>query len=660
MKDTQPITKIETIDEKKAYLNDLYLNKGKQQTDLRLSSAEIDKEGNIRFSKWLNISQIGIGENSFKTNRYLKKCNQREQLRNEIILEYDIKDEKTKNNPEKAKILYLDLCEQLEKDNISFTAYATDEYRALRIETFWDKLGNQEPAERKKYREFLIKKYNCDLAFITDKKMCSFGIHFKTNKQIKVIRRYKDQELNRLTLLSVELMQSQKPKETFNLSLLDVNNYYENVLNFHKEQPFFYDENGIFWFWNKFLYKYEIVDDISLINALSNYFERKGEIKNSVKREYINFFQQIGRKNKPAELEGDWVQFKDRIYNLKNNEEFIATPKLLSLNPISYSVGLEEDTPIIDKLFKEWVGDKLKEYLYEVLAYCCINSYPLHYIFVLLGSGRNGKGQFLNLSSNLIGKSNICSSELDYLMGNRFETSKLYKKLVCQIGETNFNTMANTSKLKRLSGGDLINYEFKNKNPFDDYNYAKIIISTNTLPTTTDRTDGFYRRWRIIPFTNQFTDKKDVLSEIPKYEYNNLAKKCLRLAKKIIQEREFCINPTIEEQKQEYEAYSNPIGQFLKEECILSPDYRIEAGELYEAINKYLKERGHREHTNKEMYKVLTSENNFEQKRIINQDNKYRTFYLGLNLKQNLNKKDMHQAYADQLIQREVINETIQ
>ena len=78
------------------------------------------------------------------------------------------------------------------------------------------------------------------------------------------------------------------------------------------------------------------------------------------------------------------------------------------------------------------------------------------------------------------------------------------------MGETNFSELNKTSILKKLTGQDVIGFEYKNKNPFDGFNYAKILIATNNLPTTTDKTIGFYRRWFIIDFPNRFSEEKDI------------------------------------------------------------------------------------------------------------------------------------------------------
>ena len=133
------------------------------------------------------------------------------------------------------------------------------------------------------------------------------------------------------------------------------------------------------------------------------------------------------------------------------------------------------------------------------------------------------------------------------------------------MGETNFNEMKKTSILKKLTGNDLVGYEYKGKNHFEDYNYAKILISTNNLPSTTDKTLGFYRRWLIIDFPNRFSEKKDILNEIPEVEYKNLARKCVSVLWKLLKTREFHEEGTPEARMIRFEERSDPLGRFLKE-----------------------------------------------------------------------------------------------
>ena len=53
---------------------------------------------------------------------------------------------------------------------------------------------------------------------------------------------------------------------------------YENVKLFWKEQPFFYDRNKIFWFWNIDKFCYEMVDEIDIIVSLDKGLSSQGRI----------------------------------------------------------------------------------------------------------------------------------------------------------------------------------------------------------------------------------------------------------------------------------------------------------------------------------------------------------------------------------------------
>jgi len=307
-----------------------------------------------------------------------------------------------------------------------------------------------------------------------------------------------------------------------------------------KLQPLYYDESKMWWFWKSDEFRWKIADETDVINFVSK-LSTADTINSKERTEILEAIRQVSRLNKPVDMKKDWIQFKEDIVNISTGDEFKASSKYFVTNPIPYSLDKERfvNTPVMDKIFEEWVGKENVMKLYEILSYCLIPDYPIHRIFCFIGGGMNGKSCFLNLLRKFIGANNCCSTELDTLLSSRFEVTRLHKKLVCQMGETNFNELSKTSILKKLSGGDLIGFEYKNKNPFEEVNYAKIIIATNNLPTTTDKTIGFYRRWMIIDFPNQFSEKKDILADIPEGEYEALAVKCIGILKDLLDKREF-------------------------------------------------------------------------------------------------------------------------
>jgi putative DNA primase/helicase len=434
----------------------------------------------------------------------------------------------------------------------------------------------------------------------------------------------------------LEEIKEEVGRKNYPLPTIKIDNYVDNIELFYNIQPFFYDKTNIFWIWNKNKYKYEQADEIDIMNLIDHELGLLGQtISKGIKGNYLEAFKRVGRKHQPTTPEKSWIQFKNKIIDVKDLTEREATPEYFICNPIPWELGTSEETPTIDQLFIDWVEEENKKQLQEIMSYCLIPDYPIHLLFAFIGSGRNGKSRFLELITRFIGRENITSTELDTLLNRNFETAKLYKKLVCLMGETNFETITQTSLLKKLTGQDMIGYEFKQKTPFDDYNYAKIILSTNSLPTSSDASEGFYRRWLIIKFPNDFKEGKDILETIPLIEYNNFAKKSIRILHNLLEKREFTHQGSVEERKERFIGASNPLSIFIKKYCELGENLFVKYGELYTNYVQYLNKHKMRIVSRKEFSLVLDQEGFIIDKtsKKINDDWVNSRFVLGLELR---------------------------
>lgn len=360
-------------------------------------------------------------------------------------------------------------------------------------------------------------------------------------------------------------------------------------------QPIYYDSSKIWWLWESDNFRWKIVDEIDILNFV-NKLSSANTFISKERNEILEALKQESRLRKPKDVSKNWIQFKNKFVDIITGEEFNVSSKYFSTNPIPYKLHQEKFflTPKMDEIFEEWVGKDYVKTLYQIIAYCLLPSYPLHRIFCFIGEGMNGKSCFLNLLRKFIGGDNICSTELDVLLSSRFEVTRLHKKLVCQMGETNFGEMSKTSMLKKLSGGDLIGFEYKNKDPFEDINYAKILIATNNLPTTTDKTVGFYRRWLIIDFPNRFSEKKDILLDIPEEEFECLTIKCLAILKDLMNNKEFHNEGDIEDRIKKYEEKSDFFKAFINEFVQLGGEGYITKKDFYVKFTSWCKENRHR------------------------------------------------------------------
>ena len=173
------------------------------------------------------------------------------------------------------------------------------------------------------------------------------------------------------------------------------------------------------------------------------------------------------------------------------------------------------------------------------------------------------------------------------------------------MGETNFSEINKTSIIKKLTGQDLIGFEYKNKNPFEGNNYAKILIATNNLPTTTDKTIGFYRRWCIIDFPNKFSEGKDILDEIPDEEYKSLALKSITILKDLLEKRKFHKAGTVEERMEKYESKSDFLQKFLEEFIEEDVDGWISKADFRKKFGEWCLENRHRQMAENTLSKKL-------------------------------------------------------
>ncbi len=287
------------------------------------------------------------------------------------------------------------------------------------------------------------------------------------------------------------------------------------------------------------------------------------------------------------------IAFNDKIYDLKTDRLLEYGPEYHFINKLNVNIDTQNrECPMIERIFTEMVGEANMEILYELTAYCMLRNYPYHKIFFIYGEGGNGKSTFINILTGLLGDENISSIDLNELSINKFATSQLYGKLANVCGELDMNILKRTSVIKQLTGWDRIKSEKKFKEPFYFKNYAKIIVMTNKLPETQDRSDAFYRRVNLIQFPNKFEGKnadKTILSKISKQEYEGYAYKSLEMLR-IINERQFVMSNecTTEELKKIYDRLSSHLAKFLEESTVDEALGEIASDEFNEAFSNYL------------------------------------------------------------------------
>jgi putative DNA primase/helicase len=359
-----------------------------------------------------------------------------------------------------------------------------------------------------------------------------------------------------------------------------------------------YDEYGRFWIYDsdQGIWLENAEKDLNKI-LREEYLEEKHQKKYYVDEVIEDIKGRVFKRGYFKEPNPKLIPFNDKIYNLENGELIEYLPEYFFIGKLPVNIDTENtDCPTIERIFGELLGERDNYVLYQLAAYCLYRSYPYQKAFFLVGEGRNGKTTYINILTKLVGEDNVSSVNLRDLLNKDFYLSQLYGKLLNNCGEIDENILRNTSILKQLTGSDIIVAQKKFKEPFKFRNYAKILIATNKLPETLDKSPGFYRRVRIIEFPFKFDIGINAIAsienKIPDIEFEGLAKKCVRILKDLYDNGfTFKENKSIEQATQEYEDASNPLSLFLKEKTENDANGKISCKKLAMLFSSYLADR---------------------------------------------------------------------
>lgn len=201
------------------------------------------------------------------------------------------------------------------------------------------------------------------------------------------------------------------------------------------------------------------------------------------------------------------------ILNLKNTRLDIRTGKCLDFDPEKIEFGRIDVVydpsaycADLDKMLNRvFLGDREVINLFEeMLGAVLLKHNRYQKAFLYCGRGSNGKSTILDLLKTFLGLSNYSSLSLEEVTG-RFNRILLEHKYA-NIGDDIDNvTIKDTGTLKKMIAGNSITVENKGEKGYTTELYATHIYSANEIPRSFDKTDGFYRRWIIIPFNARFS-----------------------------------------------------------------------------------------------------------------------------------------------------------
>ncbi|WP_430885864.1 DNA primase family protein [Fusibacter sp. JL216-2] len=299
------------------------------------------------------------------------------------------------------------------------------------------------------------------------------------------------------------------------------------------------------------------------------------------------------------------------LINMQNGMFDTETLELKDHNPDWYStiqLPIEYDPEakcpkfltFLDQIFD---GDKeLVELAQQWFGYCMSMETKAQKALILYGSGGNGKGVFTDILSQVVGEENIAHVPLNELHKG-FSRVTLYGKTLNLSSENEMGGKSmNTQYFKAITGEDTITAEQKGKPVFSFRPTAKIVASTNNMPSTRDRSDGYFRRLSMIPFVKSFRGKKQdkhlrdkLLEELPGI-FNWAVEGLVSLKEN---EYQFVASKASEDLLESYRLEMSPMMVFF-EECIDHDEegHRESNKQIYNFFKKWSEDNGHSGYAN--------------------------------------------------------------
>ena len=162
-------------------------------------------------------------------------------------------------------------------------------------------------------------------------------------------------------------------------------------------------------------------------------------------------------------------------------------------------------TPLWTDFLKRVVQDEDRiAYLQELLGASLFGDSRYHVLPVLAGSGANGKSTLLDVVSGILGDYAASMPENFLLDANGAahptEIARLRGVRFAMASETRPDGKFNESRVKMLTGGDMLSARFMNQNFFDFRPTHTLFLAVNHLPAVKSGGDGFWRRLRKMDF----------------------------------------------------------------------------------------------------------------------------------------------------------------
>ena len=150
---------------------------------------------------------------------------------------------------------------------------------------------------------------------------------------------------------------------------------------------------------------------------------------------------------------------------------------------------------------------ELVGFLQRYIGYCATGDISEHSFIFAYGTGANGKGTFINTISEMFGDHATVADMGTFIASTSdrhpTDVAKLRGSRLVVAQETQEGRRWNETKLKAMTGGDMMTARFMRQDFFDFKPTFKLFIIGNHKPSLSNVDAAIRRRLRLVPFNIQ-------------------------------------------------------------------------------------------------------------------------------------------------------------
>ncbi len=264
-----------------------------------------------------------------------------------------------------------------------------------------------------------------------------------------------------------------------------------------------------------------------------------------------------------------------------------------------------EDTPapllegVLGQAFAGDHADEQADLFWQALGASLFGLMPrFQTVVLLLGRERSGKSLLQRIVERTVPETAV-GAVSPASWGHEYHVAALAGKRLNIVGELSDDAPIPAAAFKNVTGQNLVAGRHPTHRPFAFRCMAAHWFASNVLPPTTDRSEAFYRRFRVLRFANTVpADKVDpeLFEKIVDQEMPAILGKAFRGAERAARGRALRSTPAHAAVLERWRQAANPIEQFLADTDWVELDGQAHCSkpEAYETYRKWSQQCGFR------------------------------------------------------------------